>query len=194
MAVNGHADRDTQRLARQTPGQLAARLGVGWVDDENRRHLVRIGEITVAEAFRVDCPLTAAATMLDMESSGGLMVFGHDPPRCDAPSYVLGGPVTRESYAAYRARRDECGAQGVGATQLTYPPFQDRADAEGGCWRPEINCRVGFDLLAGDIRKHGIRDAFSIYNTGRPGATAYAAKAMTILPRWQRVIEGRMSQ
>lgn len=196
----GVADERVQRLARRPPAQLADRLGAGYLETGNdytdghdwRR--IHIAAIAVEQAFATTCPLAAAATMLQLESSGGRNVWGHDDSPCDDLPYVKGDPVTDQAYRAYLARRDECGAQGVGPCQLTWPPYQDEADRLGGCWRPEINCRVGFGLLASHIRKHGPRDAFSIYNTGRPGVTAYAAKAMTIMPRWQAVIEGTVSR
>ncbi|MGH9288446.1 MAG: hypothetical protein ACRD0V_09200 [Acidimicrobiales bacterium] len=127
--------------------------------------------------------------LLILESSGGLNIWGHDDTDCDDGDlpYVKGDPVTAAGYATYKARRAECGAQGVGPCQLTWPPHQDRADTLGGCWRPDINCRVGFDILAGHLREHGTRDAFTLYNTGRTGPGPYAERAMALLPRWQDV-------
>lgn len=54
---------------------------------------------------------------------------------------------TEANYREYVRNRTQCGMQGVGPTQLTYYTFQDRADQLGGCWRPEINIRVGFESL-----------------------------------------------
>ncbi|MGH3875066.1 MAG: hypothetical protein ACRDSR_26815 [Pseudonocardiaceae bacterium] len=74
------------------------------------------------------------------------------------------------------------GAHGLGRA------YQDRADEYGGCWRPEINIRVGFEILAGHVSSGSVRDAFSYYNTGKPGDGPYARDAMRRLPRWEQVV------
>jgi hypothetical protein len=117
--------------------------------------------------------------MLILESSGGRNVFQG------------GDPVTEELYRAYLARRDEDGAVGIGPCQITWPPLQDQADELGGCWRPEINCRVGFQLLADHIARHGYELAFAAYNSGAPEPNAYSAKAMELLPTWQAIVASR---
>lgn len=133
--------------------------------------------------------------MLIKESSGGRNIFGHDGSRCADPGYTKGGEVDWPSYMSYRARRDECGYQGVGPCQLTWFAFQDRADALGGCWQPRYNCRVGFELLGKAIILNGYRAAFGEYNGGprwrdNPSAVKYADHAMSLLPHWQRVVKG----
>lgn len=122
-----------------------------------------------------------------MESSGGLNVFGA-PKNCGPPR---GSEVTEARYRSYLAARGVCGSQGVGPLQLTWPALQDRADAAGGCWRPEINVRIGLELFAGHLRRTGsAQDSYSLYNTGKPGSSPYATKAMGLLPGWQRLIDG----
>ena len=99
--------------------------------------------------------------------------------------------MTEESYRAYLRDRDRCGAQGVGALQLTWIPLQQKADELGGCWRPEINVQVGLELFQGHLVKMvDPARAFSMFNTGRPDPSPYATKAVTLLPGWQRVIAG----
>ena len=99
--------------------------------------------------------------------------------------------MTEESYRAYLRDRDRCGAQGVGALQLTWIPLQQDADARGGCWRPEVNVRVGLELFQGHLVKWvDPAKAFSLFNTGRADPSPYAAKAMLLLPGWQRVVDG----
>ena len=129
--------------------------------------------------------LAAAATLLEKESSGGRNIFGRDAVETGG-FYIKGGPVTKESYLRYREHRSELGAQGIGPTQLTYPPFQDRADRLGGCWDWRINTRVGFDIVSGLIKAKGLRNGFRAYNGSGPSAEAYADDAMKKLRVWRR--------
>src|ERR687895_578180 len=110
-------------------------------------------ETAIAEATRARLRLPLACALLEKESSGGHNVFGHDPT-----IFVGAGKVTRERYKEYRSRRVASGnrlMQGVGPCQLTWWEFQDAADREGGCWRPEVNMRVGFRHLVALISQHG---------------------------------------
>lgn len=139
--------------------------------------------VVIAEAKRTGLPLAVGCVMLMKESGGGKNVYGHDRVKCGP----VGGNVTEANYRAYLRDRKRCGNQGVGPTQLTWPGFQDRADARGGCWRPEVNIAVGFEILAGYVKTGSVRDAFSRYNTGRPGDTPYSRSAMSLLPRWEAI-------
>lgn len=127
-----------------------------------------------------------ALVLLDMESSGGRNCFGA-PKNCGPPR---GSEVTEARYKAYLAARDVCGLQGVGPLQLTFRGFQDAADAAGGAWRPEVNVRVGLAEFARLLQRNSARDSLSRWNTGKPGESPYSQKAMTLLPGWQRVIDG----
>ena len=55
-------------------------------------------------ARRTGLLVREAVAMLELESSGGLNVFGHDPVK---PPQIQGGPVTKERYqrAASAARK-----------------------------------------------------------------------------------------
>jgi hypothetical protein len=157
------------------------------VDTAGRRHLCRIPGVAVAEAEHTGCPLVHACVLLDLESSGGLNVFGVPKRLCGQPA---NSPVSEATYTAYKARRDECGSQGVGPLQLTWPPYQDAAEAFGGCWKPEINVRYGLQVFAGHLRRDTVAEAYSRWNTGRPDPSPYADKALALLPHWQLVIDG----
>jgi Putative peptidoglycan binding domain len=135
--------------------------------------------------------LAAAATMLEKESGGGDNVFGHDPVSTDG-IYRYGQPVTKDVYERYRQARKagRIPPQGVGPTQLTWPGYQDQADAEGGCFDWTVNCRVGFRALAGEIRSHGLRDGFRAWNGSGSEAEKYANDAMTKLAMWQSRLAG----
>src|SRR3954469_4635615 len=76
--------------------------------------------------------LACACVLLEKESGGGRNVWGSDGGATGG-TYTKGGPVTRDNYGAYRRALSagQAGAQGVGPTQLTYRPYQDRADELG---------------------------------------------------------------
>ena len=100
-------------------------------------------------------------------------------------------PVTQLNYAAYRAavNAGHAGRQGCGPTQLTFGPFQQRADDAGGCWRWEVNCRVGFEILADHIRGRGVQDGFRAYNGSGTAAEAYGRDAKTRYDSWRVKLE-----
>jgi hypothetical protein len=129
--------------------------------------------------------LAAAATCLEMES-GGRNVWGSDAVQTGG-AYVKGAEVTREAYLAYRALQDagQIDAQGVGPTQLTYPPLQRAADQVGGCWDWRANVLTGFRHLAQLQRAYGRAEGFRRYNGSGPMAEKYKAKAEAAYARWR---------
>ena len=143
-------------------------------------------------AAAADLDLAAAATLLIKESGGGRNVWGHDDVVVAPHTYTKGGPVTEANYTAYAAavREGRAGRQGCGPTQLTFGPFQQRADDLGGCWRFEINCRVGFEILADHIRRRGLQDGFRAYNGSGPRAEAYGRDAKAKYDVWKTQLEG----
>jgi uncharacterized protein YcbK (DUF882 family) len=144
--------------------------------------------IAIEEAKRAGLPLELACALLEKESGGGRNVYGHDP------SIFRGaGAVTRENYAAYRKQRIASGnrsMQGVGPCQLTWWEFQDQADAQGGCWRPRINMRVGFLHLANLIKRYGQSDGARRYNGSGAAAEAYSRDLLVKARRWESLIDG----
>lgn len=145
--------------------------------------ILRAGEVVeLAAAHRLD--LACAAVLLVKESSGGRNVWGSDPVQTGG-TYTKGAPVTRADYERYLAVRGPLGAQGVGPCQLTWPGFQDRADARGGCWNWRTNVAVGFEILADLIRRHGVREGFRRYNGAGHAAERYADDAMGKLATWR---------
>lgn len=162
---------------------------------------VQRADDVVSIAFGVRLELAAACALFDMESSGGQNVFGRDAVP-DGGVYVKGGPVTEATYGAYARWRDQVPdgrgrLQGVGPCQLTAIDFQRQADRLGGCWRWEINVRIGFGLLANYIVQYGARNAFVAYNGGRGAignakspAQSYADKAMARLDWWRTRLAG----
>lgn len=159
-----------------------AHKGAGALPDSEligvmRKHNIVQPELTLRVAREVGLGLAIACSMLEKESGGGRNVYGHDAvrnPVKSPPGLLL--EVTQENYEQYKRHRNAgLGAQGVGPTQLTFPPLQDRADELGGCWNPESNLRVGFTHLRDNVRRNGIVLGGAVYNGGpRPNATARA--------------------
>jgi hypothetical protein len=154
------------------------------INENGGRHGARI----VAEAKRAGLPLPLACALVEQESSFR-NVFGHDAVQNPTPK---GSRVTRASYLRYRDHRDAgLGAQGVGVTQLTFPPFQDRADSLGGCWKVANQLRVGYEVLAKSIAAHGVRGGLAAYNAGSatsPAGLAYAEKVLARERRWKKAL------
>jgi hypothetical protein len=115
------------------------------------------------------------------ETSGGFNHWGHDPT-----IFIGGGefgqPVTEESYTAYKVERDATRQyQGVGPMQLTYGPFQDMADAAGGCWKPYPNVLTGLRILRGYRDEGDWHYAAKRYN----GSDAYADQMDARFAQWK---------
>jgi Putative peptidoglycan binding domain len=144
--------------------------------------------MVIAEAKRSGLRLDYACAMLMKESGGGRNVFGHDPT-----IFVGAGTVTKAKYQDYKRRRVASGndlMQGVGPTQLTYYTLQDRADAQGGCWKPRINMRVGFKHLADHINRYGEADGARRYNGSGDAAVAYSKDLLAKAAQWRAVLDG----
>lgn len=155
-----------------------------------KRHGIVIADVAYDEAKRAGLEFAVACAILMRESSGGNNVFGHDPT-----IFVGAGAVTKEKYAAYKAARVKAGnrlMQGVGPVQLTYFGYQDQADAQGGCWDPRFNCRIGFQALAGNIKAHGLRDGIRRYNGSGPAAEAYADAVVAAAGNWRKILAGQV--
>ena len=116
-------------------------------------------------------------------------MFGHDAVANPIPK---GSLVTKASFELYRKFRAQgLGAQGVGVTQLTFPPFQDQADALGGCWKVRNQLRVAYQVLADNLAAHGVRGGLAAYNAGSPTSPAgleYAAEVLERRRKWKRVL------
>ena len=145
-------------------------------------------KIAIQEAKRAGLPLELACALLEKESGGGRNVYGHDPS-----IFSGAGAVTRENYARYKKQRIASGnrkMQGVGPCQLTWWEFQDQADAQGGCWRPRYNMRIGFLHLANLIKRYGESDGARRYNGSGSAAEAYSLDLLTKARRWESIIGG----
>ena len=145
-------------------------------------------QAVVEEAKRAGLRLPLACALLEKESGGGRNVFGHDPT-----IFVGAGEVTRAKYREYKKRRVASGnrqMQGVGPCQLTWWEFQDAADREGGCWRPEVNMRVGFRHLVALTGQHGEADGARRYNGSGAAAEAYSRDLLAKAKVWEAKLAG----
>lgn len=134
------------------------------------------------EAKRTGLGYALGLALIEQET-GFRNVFGHDPT-----IFSGAGEVTRDKYFAYKAKRGARGTggmQGVGPAQLTWWEYQDRADLRGGCWQPEHNIAVGFDVLAAAVKTHGERKGLAVYNGGsRNPNFAYADQVLARKRKW----------
>ena len=150
----------------------------------------------VAEAARAGLRLELAAALLEKESAGGHNVFGHDRDRSGRyifPARDGSVKVTKELYLEYKRRRVASGdkaMQGVGPCQLTWFSFQDDADKLGGCWKPQVNMRVGFQRLASLVRTHGDSVGARMYNGSGDAAVAYSADLLKKAAAWKARLDG----
>ena len=149
---------------------------------QGARHTLAI----LAEARRAGIAPSLALALVQRESDFRNR-FGGDPVR---PPQLRAKPVTRGRYRRYRELRDTHGTQGVGLTQLTWPAFQDDADAAGGAWTPRAQLRVGFGVLAGHIRTHGERAGIAAYNGRGPRGERYADEVIELARNWEPILAG----
>ena len=61
---------------------------------------------------------------------------------------------------------DGGGSNGVGLTQLTYPPLILDAEEMGGAHLPRFQLRVGFRVLKDYLDRYSLRRAVGSYNGG----------------------------
>ena len=150
--------------------------------DKAKRHGANYCIAIIEEARRADLPISLGFALIEQES-GFANVFGHDPT-----IFAGAGTVTKAKYQRYRRARGshgQGGMQGVGPAQLTYWSFQDRADDRGGCWVARHNIRVGFELLAALVKRHGKRKGLAIYNGGSANPNyAYADQVLARQRKW----------
>jgi hypothetical protein len=139
--------------------------------------------------------LALACALLDQESGGGRNVYGHDAVDGKIIFHGQTGTVkvTRKNYREYKRFRDATGEvppfgrmQGVGPMQLTWFAFQDEADDLGGCWRPAINMRVGFQIVKRNIEASGsMRTGVRQYNGSGSAAEDYADDVLARREVWR---------
>jgi hypothetical protein len=148
------------------------------------------GQVIVEEAEGVGLDLALACALTEQES-GGRNIFGADhgcespetPPFCHVR-------VTAERVGQLLLHIEEHGfgaSNGIGLTQLTYPPLIRMAEEMGGAHRPRFQCRVGFTELRNLIERYGTRTGLGIYNGGLAHPNfAYAWDVLEKRNEWRR--------
>jgi hypothetical protein len=114
---------------------------------------------------------------LQEQESGGRNIFG-----ADARAPFAHQPVTQARVMELvRHVRGGGTSNGVGPLQLTFIGFIDEANRDGGAWKPAVNIATGLGIVAGHIKRHGVRGGLASYNAGQPGSPAgqrYADEVM----------------
>jgi hypothetical protein len=125
------------------------------------------GEVIAREAEGAGLGLAMACALIEQES-GGRNIFGCDheseniwiPPFCNVP-------VTWERVQMLLQHIDEGGgSNGVGLSQLTYPPLIREAEALGGAHLPRYQLRIGFRVLRDYLDTYPVWHAIGAYNGG----------------------------
>lgn len=142
----------------------------------------------IREARRSRIPISLAFALVEQES-GGRNIFGHD--RGSLPE-LRGKRVTKRRVKRLLSSLTEYASNGVGLTQLTYPPFIRQADALGGAHIPKYQLRVGFGQIRDKLMNYGSeRKALAVYNAGSassPAGLEYARQVLAKQKRWHKVL------
>lgn len=141
------------------------------------RHALKIAQ----EARRIGLPLDLAYALVEQES-GFKNIFG-----CD---YGVGRTFCHEKVTKAKVQQllTSSLANGVGLTQLTYKPFVQEAQREGGAHKPRYQLRVGFRILKDNIRRYGEWTGMARYNGSGSAANRYAVELAAKRSRWYRVL------
>lgn len=160
-----------------------------------RRHGCRAGlaRIIIAACREFGLPISLGFALFECESAFR-KVWGHDPAPNGGTDALMGRPVTKRNYLAYKRRRGPSGAggrQGAGEGQLTWHATQDLADRMGGCWTARGNVRCAVMTLAARIRENGYVVGIQRYNGSGPAAVAYSRKVRGAADRWHDWLAGK---
>jgi hypothetical protein len=157
-----------------TRKELAAKL---------KAHKVKQPFVVIDEAKRADIKVATALAMLEMETEiPQRNIFGCDYGEGRAFCHQN---VTKERVAALQRSGL---ANGVGWTQLTYPPFVVEAQKMGGAHIPRFQMRVGFKVLRQLFDEYdSISLMFEHYNGSGAAAQQYAREAVALRAAWLTV-------
>jgi len=127
-------------------------------------------------------PVSLAVALQEQESRG-LNIFGADKRAPFAHQPVTKARVLR----LVEHVRAGGVSNGVGPMQLTFIGFIDEANRDGGAWQPAVNVATGLGIIAGHVKKHGIRDGLATYNAGNPHTAQGQKYATQVLERQERI-------
>ena len=127
-------------------------------------------------------PVSLGVALQEQESEGR-NIFGAD---VGAPFAHL--PVTKERVMELVAHVRAGGtSNGVGPLQLTFLPFIEEANRDGGAWKPSVNIATGLGIIAGHIEQHGVRGGLATYNGGSPTSPKGLKYAKQVMDRQARI-------
>lgn len=152
-----------------------------------QRHNVKAPYLVIREARRANLGYAHALALLEKETGiPQRNVFGCDlGPRSSVP--YCNQEVTKERVQALiRHIRAGGASNGVGWTQLTYPPFIYQAERRGGAHKPKYQMRIGFRVLADHIRQYGPQDGAARYNGSGSAAEEYGRDFVARAKRWHK--------
>jgi hypothetical protein len=151
------------------------------------KHKVRKPVAVINAALRADIRVASLLAMLQMETGiPQRNIFGcdHGPGRAFCHQ-----DVTKERVA--ELQRSGL-ANGVGWTQLTYPPFVIEAQKLGGAHKPKNQMIVGARILRQNFEQYGsIREMYRAYNGSGDAAENYGIVAEKLRARWLEVTDNR---
>ena len=145
-----------------------------------RDHNVSRPRLVISEAKNADLKLAQALAALEKETGFPQRnIFG-----CD---WGAGRAFCHMRVTRRRVRRllKSDLANGVGWTQLTFPPFVRQARRMGGAHKPKFQMRVGFAHLAWLIDTYGEWGGFRRYNGSGEAAERYATEAVDLARKWR---------
>lgn len=127
-------------------------------------------------------PVSLGVALQEQESNGR-NIFGADE---NAP--FAHQPVTKERVLQLVAHVKAGGvSNGVGPMQLTFLPFIEEANRDGGAWKPSVNIATGLGIIADHINQDGVRGGLATYNAGRPQSPEGRAYADEVMRRRDRI-------
>jgi hypothetical protein len=127
-------------------------------------------------------PVSLGVALQEQESDGR-NIFGAD----------RGGPFPHQPVTQERVlqlvKHVRAGgtSNGVGPLQLTFLPFIEEANRDGGAWKPSVNIATGLGIIAANVKKHGVRGGLAAYNAGNPQSTKGRAYAKQVMERQDRI-------
>lgn len=150
-----------------------------------RKHGAHHAWKIIVEARRQGIHISDAFALVEGESQFR-NVFGHDG---GAP--FQGEKVTRAKVHELLDHTARGGvSNGVGLTQLTWPPFIRQAQRlSGGAANPRNQLIIGFSILHRLQHQHGREKGFAAYNgTGR-AADQYGRNMMLRSAKWKEILK-----
>lgn len=114
--------------------------------------------------------ISSGAAVCEKET-GGKNIFGcdHGSKWTKVPPYCQIAVTEKRVNLLVKNIRDGGGSNGVGVTQITYPPYIYQAEEMGGAHIIRNQLVVGFNVLNDLLNRYDYLNALEAYNDGQPG-------------------------